>query len=88
VRGLEGKCICAFDRDSPKIIVVCADGTFMTLSYEEGGECTRLTYARFVKGEGEIEDPTSAAIAAVPSPLSATGGGGAAGERMSQGNEK
>eukprot|EP00604_Paraphysomonas_vestita_P003048 CAMPEP_0174821760 /NCGR_PEP_ID=MMETSP1107-20130205/9262_1 /TAXON_ID=36770 /ORGANISM="Paraphysomonas vestita, Strain GFlagA" /LENGTH=296 /DNA_ID=CAMNT_0016039133 /DNA_START=418 /DNA_END=1308 /DNA_ORIENTATION=- len=56
VRGLEGKCICAFDRDSPKIIVVCADGTFMTLSYEEGGECTRLTYAKFVKGEGEVED--------------------------------
>lgn len=28
----------------------------MTLSYEEGGECTRLTYARFVKGEGEVED--------------------------------
>ena len=28
----------------------------MTLSYEEGGECTRLTYAKFVKGEGEVED--------------------------------
>lgn len=28
----------------------------MTLSYEEGGECTRLTYAKFVKGEGEVDD--------------------------------
>lgn len=53
VRGLEGKCICAFDRDSPKITVICADGTFMTLSYEEGGECTRLSYAKFVKSEGD-----------------------------------
>jgi hypothetical protein len=87
VRGLEGKCICAFDRDSPKIIVVCADGTFMTLSYEEGGECTRLTYARFVKGEGEIEDaaaavPVPGSISGTPSLLSPASG------EMSQGNEK
>jgi hypothetical protein len=38
----------------------------MTLSYEEGGECTRLTYAKFVKGDGEVED------AVAPSALSAT----------------
>ena len=85
MRGLEGKCICAFDRDSPKIIVVCADGTFMTLSYEEGGECTRLTYARFVKGEGEIEDASGAAI---PVPIPGSGGLSNTGERLSQGNEK
>jgi hypothetical protein len=35
---------------------VCADGTFMTLSYEEGGECTRLSYAKFVKSEDENKD--------------------------------
>lgn len=55
VRGLEGKCICAFDRDSSKIIVICANGTFLTSSYEEGGECERLTYAKFVKTDAETE---------------------------------
>lgn len=59
VRGLEGKCICAFDRDSSKITVVCADGTFMTLSYEDGGECKRLSYAKFVKSENEIDTTNS-----------------------------
>ncbi|CAM9134722.1 unnamed protein product, partial [Ectocarpus fasciculatus] len=53
VRGLEGKCICAFDRDSSKIIVICANGTFLTSSYEEGGECERLTFAKFVKSDSE-----------------------------------
>mmetsp|Transcript_1640 Transcript_1640/g.2877 ORF Transcript_1640/g.2877 Transcript_1640/m.2877 type:complete len:417 (-) Transcript_1640:213-1463(-) len=62
VRGLEGKCICAFDRDSPKITVVSADGTFMTLSYEEGGECTRLSYAKFVKSEGEVDGSSTAVV--------------------------
>lgn len=62
VRGLEGKCICAFDRDSPKITVVSADGTFMTLSYEEGGECARLSYAKFVKSEGEVDGASTATV--------------------------
>ena len=35
--------------------VVSADGTFMTLSYEDGGECKRLSYAKFVKSEGDME---------------------------------
>ena len=35
---------------------MCADGTFMTSSYEEGGECARLSYGRFVKSDGEVDD--------------------------------
>lgn len=35
--------------------VICANGTFLTSSYEHGGECERLTYAKFVKSEAEAE---------------------------------
>lgn len=63
VRGLEGKCICAFDKDSPKITVVCADGTFLTASYEEGGEATRLSFAKFIRSEDDTDESNySAAI--------------------------
>lgn len=61
VRGLEGKCICAFGSDPSTIVVVCADGTFLMSSFEEGGECTRISYARFIRAEGEEEDAMTAA---------------------------
>lgn len=34
----------------------------MTLSYEEGGECTRLSYAKFVKSEGEVDGSSTAVV--------------------------
>ena len=59
VRGIESRSICAFGQgvDSQQIVIVCADGTFLTSSFEEGGECTRISYARFVQGEDEEEEP-------------------------------
>ena len=36
--------------------VISADGTFMTSSYEEGGECVRLAYAKFVRSDGEQDE--------------------------------
>lgn len=48
VRGLEGKIICAFDKDLPRITVLTSDGTFMVCSFEEGGECSRISAAKFV----------------------------------------
>ena len=36
--------------------VICANGTFLTSSYEEGGECERLTFAKFVKSDTELDD--------------------------------
>jgi hypothetical protein len=95
VRGLEGKAICAFDRDAARIIVsasvgrnshralvivevcvhviqvICSNGTFLTSSYEHGGECERLTYAKFVKSEAEAE------AAAAVQPWTAGGSTGA-----------
>jgi uncharacterized membrane protein YgcG len=94
VRGLEGKAICAFDRDSARIIVrplgntmqlavhvrvimnawvkvICSNGAFLTSSYEHGGECERLTYAKFVKSEAEAE------AAAAVQPWTAGGSTGA-----------
>lgn len=57
LRGLESKSICAFDRDAPRIIVLCADGSFMRASFDGGGECVRLSYSKFVGGEeGGLKD--------------------------------
>lgn len=57
IRGIESKCICAFDRDSSKILVVCADGTFLKYNFEDKqGECQRLSSNRFVKDPGEIPE--------------------------------
>ena len=57
IRGIESKCICAFDKDSSKILVVCADGTFLTYNFEDKqGECQRLSNKRFVKDPGELPD--------------------------------
>lgn len=64
IRGIESKCICAFDKDSSKILVVCADGTFLTYNFTDKlGECQRLSSKRFVKDAGEL--PQSA-INSVP----------------------
>lgn len=53
IKGLEGRCICAFDPDSDKYLlnVVSADGTFSDYSFKDikdAGECKRLTSKRFV----------------------------------------
>ena len=57
IRGIESKSICAFDKDSTKILVVCADGTFLTYNFEDKqGECQRLSNKRFVKDPGELPD--------------------------------
>jgi hypothetical protein len=55
VRGIEGKAICAFDRDSTKIVIVCADGTFISSAFADGGECQRLSTVRFFKSDAELE---------------------------------
>ncbi len=53
VRGIEGRSICAFSRDSSRIIVVCADGTFIISNFEEGGDCPRISSSRFAKSTDE-----------------------------------
>eukprot|EP01041_Mallomonas_annulata_P005572 gene5572-11221_t len=52
VRGVEGKSICAFDMDAPKMIILTSEGAFMTVSFEGGGECKRLSYSKFIEGSG------------------------------------
>lgn len=53
VRGIEGRSICAFSKDSSKIHVICADGNFVVAAVEEG-ECTRLSTMRFMKSGDEL----------------------------------
>jgi len=51
VHNLHAQSICAFGAEPNTIVVVGADGTFLQSSFAEGGECQRLTYARFVRQE-------------------------------------
>jgi WD40 repeat protein len=54
VRGIEGRSICAFSKDSSRIIVVCADGTFIVSNFEEGGDCPRISSSKFVRSTDEM----------------------------------
>lgn len=51
-----GKSICAFNRDSTKIFVVSSEGTFISCSFLEGGECTRLTSTKIYGTSREMDD--------------------------------
>lgn len=42
VRGIEGKALCAFSKDSSKIHVISSDGSFVVANVEEG-ECSRIS---------------------------------------------
>eukprot|EP00981_Chlorochromonas_danica_P003588 scaffold663_cov169-Ochromonas_danica.AAC.2 len=53
VRGIEGRSICAFSKDSSKIFIVCADGHFVVANVEEG-ECSRLSTTRYLKTVEEL----------------------------------
>jgi len=66
VRGIEGKSICAFSsRDAASIVVVCADGNFIVSSFEEGGECPRITTKRFMNTIHATGDGSNATTNAV-----------------------
>jgi WD40 repeat protein len=52
VRGIEGKSICAFSKDSSKIHIISSDGQFIVANVEEG-ECIRMSTTRFFKRVGD-----------------------------------
>ena len=53
VRGIEGRSICAFGKDPNRIVVVSADGTFIIASFEDGGDCVRVSTAKFLRNRDE-----------------------------------
>lgn len=53
VRGIDGRSICAFSRDSNKMIVLCANGSFIVSNFDDGGECPRVSTAKFIKSPSE-----------------------------------
>mmetsp|Transcript_7606 Transcript_7606/g.11401 ORF Transcript_7606/g.11401 Transcript_7606/m.11401 type:complete len:430 (+) Transcript_7606:73-1362(+) len=55
VRGVESKSICAFGSDPNTIVVVSAEGSFLVSKFDEGGECERVSYAKFIKGPSDEE---------------------------------
>ena len=69
VRGIEGKSICAFGKDPNRIVVVSADGTFIVASFEDGGDCTRVSTAKFLRNRDDnvvpAEDAASWAASGV-----------------------
>eukprot|EP01084_Bolivina_argentea_P014618 27318_1 len=52
LRGLETPSICAFGMDPHTLIIVSADGSFMTAKFSESGEMERTSYARFITEPG------------------------------------
>lgn len=48
VRGIEGKAICSFSKDSSKINILCSDGNFIVASVQQD-ECPKLTVTKFMK---------------------------------------
>ena len=59
IHGLEGKTICAFDKNKACLYILSSDGTMLVCSYEGGGECERLysaTYLRAASYSGMIGD--------------------------------
>jgi len=50
------KTICAFGAEKNTIVVVGVDGTFYIASFENGGECQKKFFARFVR-KGDDEAP-------------------------------
>jgi WD40 repeat protein len=57
VRGIEGRSICAFGKDPSRIVVVSADGTFIVASFEDGGDCARVSTAKFLRNRDENVAP-------------------------------
>jgi hypothetical protein len=53
VRGIEGKAICAFSKDSSKIHIICSDGNFIIANVEEG-ECSRISTTKYLKTVDEL----------------------------------
>jgi hypothetical protein len=56
VRGIEGKSICAFSKDSTHVVVVCEDGNFIVSNFEEGGDCPRISTNKFMKSQEDIRE--------------------------------
>ena len=49
IHGLESHTICAFGQDLGSIIVVGADGSYLHASFVAGGECEKVSFAKFVR---------------------------------------
>lgn len=48
VRGIEGKAICSFSKDSTKINILCSDGNFVVASVQQD-ECPKISITKFMK---------------------------------------
>ena len=56
VHGLDAPTLCAFGAEPNTIVVVGADGSFLVSKFAEGGECERLSFAKFVRSPDEDDD--------------------------------
>jgi len=56
VRGLESPTVCAFGAEPNTLVLVGADGSFLVSSFANGGECDRLTFAKFIRPKDDDDD--------------------------------
>lgn len=71
VHGLEPQTMCAFGQEPGSLIVIGADGSYLMTSFSKGGECEKMSFARFVRSSGSeslgaasSSDPNMQAISA------------------------
>lgn len=74
IHGIEGKSICAFSKDSTKIFVVSSDGTFISCSFLDGGECQRVATAKIITNTSDRDEDAdiiggSASASSLSSPV-------------------
>lgn len=79
VRGIEGRSICAFGKDPSRIVVVSADGTFIVSSFEDGGDCARVSTAKFLRSRDDVIPDEDAASWAASGLVTGSQGVGNAG---------
>ena len=56
VHGLDAPTLCAFGAEPGTVVVVGADGSFLVSKFADGGECERVSFAKFIRSPDEDDD--------------------------------
>ena len=56
VHGLDAPTLCAFGAEPGTVVVVGADGSFLVSRFADGGECERVSFAKFIRSPDEDDD--------------------------------
>ena len=55
-RTSDAPTLCAFGAEPGTVVVVGADGSFLVSKFADGGECERVSFAKFIRSPDEDDD--------------------------------